>query len=109
MKLNKKGYTLIELLVVIVVIGLILGFATFGIIKAYNNSKGKASDISEGSIIDAGETYANEKTNDENYWKNIIDKEDKYFCVTIEELMNKDYLIKKPILKVISLIYIVMF
>ena len=99
MKLNKKGYTLIELLVVIVVIGLILGFATFGIIKAYNNSKGKASDISEGSIIDAGETYANEKTNDENYWKNIIDKEDKYFCVTIEELMNKGLLDKKVNIK----------
>ena len=99
MKLNKKGYTLIELLVVIVVIGLILGFATFGIIKAYNNSKGKASDISEGSIIDAGETYANEKTNDENYWKNIIDKEDKYFCVTIEELMNKGLLDKKANIK----------
>ena len=99
MKLNKKGYTLIELLVVIVVIGLILGFATFGIIKAYNNSKGKASDISEGSIIDAGETYANEKTNDENYWKNIIDKEEKYFCVTIEELMNKGLLDKKANIK----------
>ena len=99
MKLNKKGYTLIELLVVIVVIGLILGFATFGIIKAYNNSKGKASDISEGSIIDAGETYANEKTNDENYWKNIIDKEEKYFCVTIEELMNKGLLDKKADIK----------
>ena len=99
MKLNKKGYTRIELLVVIVVIGLILGFATFGIIKAYNNSKGKASDISEGSIIDAGETYANEKTNDENYWKNIIDKEDKYFCVTIEELMNKGLLDKKANIK----------
>ena len=99
MKLNKKGYTLIELLVVIVVIGLILGFATFGIIKAYNNSKGKTSDISEGSIIDAGETYANEKTNDENYWKNIIDKEEKYFCVTIEELMNKGLLDKKANIK----------
>ena len=99
MKLNRKGYTLIELLAVVVVIGLILGFATFGIIKAYNNSKGKASDISEGSIIDAGETYANEKTNDENYWKNIIDKEDKYFCVTIEELMNKGLLDKKANIK----------
>ena len=99
MKLNRKGYTLIELLAVVVVIGLILGFATFGIIKAYNNSKGKASDISEGSIIDAGETYANEKTNDENYWKNIIDKEEKYFCVTIEELMNKGLLDKKANIK----------
>ena len=99
MKLNKKGYTLIELLVVVVVIGLVIGLSAYGVITAYNNSKGKASDISEGSIIDAGETYANEKTNDENYWKNIIDKEDKYFCVTIEELMNKGLLDKKANIK----------
>ena len=40
MRLNRKGYTLIELLAVILIIGLILGFSTYGIINAFNNRQG---------------------------------------------------------------------
>mgnify|MGYP001267374871 CR=1 FL=1 len=61
MKLNKKGYTLIELLAVILIIGLILVFSTYGIIKAIKSSKGKAATLSEKSIKEAAETYATEK------------------------------------------------
>ena len=95
MKLNKKGYTLIELLAVILIIGLILVFSTYGIIKAIKSSKGKAATLSEKSIKEAAETYATEKNDDSNYWLDITDKENKYFCTTIEELMNKGLLDKK--------------
>ena len=95
MKLNKKGYTLIELLAVILIIGLVLGFSTYGIIKAIKSSKGKAATLSEKSIKEAAETYATEKNDDSNYWLDITDKENKYFCTTIEELMNKGLLDKK--------------
>jgi len=94
-KLNKKGYTLIELLAVILIIGLILVFSTYGIIKAIKSSKGKAATLSEKSIKEAAETYATEKNDDSNYWLDITDKENKYFCTTIEELMNKGLLDKK--------------
>ena len=97
MKLNKKGYTLIELLAVIVVLGLIIGFSTYGIIKAYNNSKGKASILSESSIKEAASTYATEKNDDSSYWLDI--SSGKYFCTTIEELMNKGLLDKKANIK----------
>ena len=95
MKLNKKGYTLIELLAVILIIGLILVFSTYGIIKAIKSSKGKAATLSEKSIKEAAETYATEKNDDSSYWLDITDKENKYFCTTIEELMNKGLLDKK--------------
>ena len=95
MNLNKKGYTLIELLAVILIIGLILGFSTYGIINAINSSKEKVTTLSEKSIKEAAETYATEKNDDNNYWLDIIDKENKYFCTTIEELMNKGLLDKK--------------
>ena len=95
MKLNKKGYTLIELLAVILIIGLILVLSTYGIIKAVKSSKGKAATLSEKSIKEAAETYATEKNDDSNYWLDITDKENKYFCTTIEELMNKGLLDKK--------------
>ena len=95
MKLNKKGYTLIELLAVILIIGLILVLSTYGIIKAIKSSKGKAATLSEKSIKEAAETYATEKNDDSNYWLDITDKENKYFCTTIEELMNKGLLDKK--------------
>ena len=95
MKLNKKGYTLIELLAVILIIGLILVLSTYGIIKSIKSSKGKAATLSEKSIKEAAETYATEKNDDSSYWLDITDKENKYFCITIEELMNKGLLDKK--------------
>ena len=95
MNLNKKGYTLIELLAVILIIGLILVLSTYGIIKAVKSSKGKAATLSEKSIKEAAETYATEKNDDSSYWLDITDKENKYFCTTIEELMNKGLLDKK--------------
>ena len=100
MKLNRKGYTLIELLAVILIISLIITLSIFGIIKAINSSKEKAATLSEKSIKEAAETFAAEKNDDNNYWlditdKNIADKENKYFCITIEELMNKGLLDKK--------------
>ena len=95
MKLNRKGYTLIELLAVILIISLIIALSIFGIIKAINSSKGKAATLSKKSIKEAAETYATEKNDDNNYWLDITDKENKYFCITIEELMNKGLLDKK--------------
>ena len=104
MKLNRKGYTLIELLAVILIISLIITLSIFGIIKAINSSKEKAATLSEKSIKEAAETYATEKNDDSSYWlditdKNIADKENKYFCITIEELMNKGLLDKKANIK----------
>ena len=99
MKLNRKGYTLIELLAVILIIGLVLGFSTYGIINAFNTSKNKSLNISINSIKEAAETYATEKNDDSSYWLDITDKENKYFCTTIEELMNKGLLDKKANIK----------
>ena len=99
MKLNRKGYTLIELLAVILIIGLVLGFSTYGIINAFNTSKNKSLTISINSIKESAETYATEKNDDSSYWLDITYKENKYFCITIEELMNKGLLDKKANIK----------
>ena len=99
MKLNRKGYTLIELLAVILIISLIITLSIFGIINAINSSKEKAATLSINSIKEAAETYATEKNNDSSYWLDITDKENKYFCITIEELMNKGLLDKKANIK----------
>ena len=99
MKLNRKGYTLIELLAVILIISLIIALSIFGIIKAINSSKEKAATLSEKSIKEAAETYATEKNDDSSYWLDITDKDNKYFCTTIEELMNKGLLDKKANIK----------
>ena len=109
MKLNRKGYTLIELLAVILIISLIITLSIFGIINVIKSSKEKAATLSEKSIKEAAEQYATEKSDDSSYWlditdKDIIDKditykENKYFCITIEELMNKGLLDKKANIK----------
>ena len=96
MKLNKKGFTLIELLGVIVIIGLIIAGTTYGLIKLIDRSKEEKTNISISSIKETASVYANEKNNDESYWKKMIreDVKGSYFCVTIEELQNKGLLDK---------------
>ena len=101
MKLNRKGYTLIELLAVVVVIGLVIGLSTYGVITAYNNSKGKATIISESSIKKSASVFSEEKANDSDRWIDI--SSGKYFCTTIEELMNKGLLDKKANLSLIHI------
>lgn len=90
MKLNRKGFTLIELLVTIVIVGLVAGLSTFGIIKIINNSEEQTVVLSEDNIKEAARLYSTESSNDS--WK----KKDNYdaFCVTIGELMNKGLLNK---------------
>ena len=97
MKLNRKGYTLIELLAVVVVIGLVIGLSAYGVITAYNNSKGKATIISESSIKKSANVFSEEKANDSDRWIDI--SSGKYFCTTIEELMNNGLLDKKANIK----------
>ncbi len=93
---NKWGFTLIELLGVIVIIGLVIGGSIFGIIKIINSSKDEASIISESSIKKTASIYSTEKNEEDDYWTEITKKgyEGKYFCVTVEELINKGLLPK---------------
>ena len=94
--MNKKGFTLVELLGVIVILALVVGGGVFGIIKIIEKSRGESASISVESIKKATIVYSAEKENDDNYWKTISRKgyEGKYFCVTIEELLNKGLLPK---------------
>ena len=94
--MNKKGFTLVELLGVIVILALVVGGGVFGIIKLIEKSRGESASISVESIKKATIVYSAEKENDDNYWKTISRKgyEGKYFCVTIEELLNKGLLPK---------------
>ena len=89
-QLNNKGFTLIELLATIAIIGLVIGLSTFGIIKIVENSKNKAKDISMDSIKSSARIYSEEASSSD--WKNITNEDYKYFCVTIQELINKGLL-----------------
>ena len=94
-KINRKGFTLIELLATIAIIGLVIGLSTFGIIKIVENSKNKAKDISMDSIKSSARIYSEEASSSE--WKDITSENSKYFCVTIQELINKGLLKEKEI------------
>lgn len=88
--MNRKGFTLIELLGVIVIIGLVLGISSFGIIKIYNNSKDNATKLSYESLKKAAIEYAGEFRNGNNYW-NKYDSENMYACTTIKAMKNKGF------------------
>ena len=91
-RINNKGFTLIELLGVIAIIAIILGIGTYGIVNLVNKSKEKGSLISETSIKESASLYADEA--DDSLWIDPGSGNFKYYCITIEELINKG-IIKK--------------
>ena len=91
-RINNKGFTLIELLGVIAIVAITLGIGTYGIVNLVNKSKEKGSLISETSIKKSASLYADEA--DDSLWIDPGSGNYKYYCITIEELINKG-IIKK--------------
>lgn len=91
-KINNKGFTLIELLGVIAITAIVLGIGTYGIVDLVTKSKEKGSLISETSIKKSASLYADEA--DDSLWIDPGSGNYKYYCITIEELINKG-IIKK--------------
>ena len=91
-KINNKGFTLIELLAIIAITAIILGVGTYGIVNLVNKSKEKGSLISETSIKESASLYADEAG--DSLWIDPGRGDYKYYCITIEELINKG-IIKK--------------
>lgn len=95
-KINNKGFTLIELLAIIAAIGLVLGIGIYSVISLVNSSKNKATLISEASVKESASIYSGEANSSSWIYPNNGDYE--YFCVTIEELINKGIIAKKATL-----------
>ena len=91
-KINNKGFTLIELLAIIAITAIVLGVGTYGIVDLVTKSKEKGSLISETSIKESASLYADEAG--DSLWIDPGSGDYKYYCVTIDELINKG-LIKK--------------
>ena len=91
-KLSNKGFTLIELLATILIIGLVLGLTTYGIISSVKSAKDEGSKLTLAGIKEAARTYSNEYTDDT--WKASNKSDNIYFCTTIQELINKGLLDK---------------
>ena len=92
-KLSNKGFTLIELLATILIIGLVLGLTTYGIISSVGSAKETGTTLSIKGIKEAARTYSSEYTDDT--WKVSNTSNNIYFCTTIQELINKGLLDKK--------------
>ena len=91
-RINNKGFTLIELLAIIAITAIILGVGTYGIVNLVNKSKENSSLISETSIKGSASLYADEAG--DSLWIDPGSGNYKYYCITIEELINKG-IIKK--------------
>ena len=59
-KLSNKGFTLIELLATILIIGLVLGLTTYGIISSVGSAKDEGTKLTLAGIKEAARTYSNE-------------------------------------------------
>ncbi len=93
--MNKKGFTLIELLSVIVLIGLILGIATTGVIRGQKKAKErtlatKIKNIEKASIVYGQNHRENFVSVNSGYCENIDNC--KYYdgVITVSTLLGED-------------------
>lgn len=112
---NRKGFTLVELLAVILIVGIIGSIVAYAIIGAKDKAEDNALAITESSVKKAARIYSNEVS--ESSWQDIYnpcindenlenlseaDRQEllnqinnyKYYCVTVQELINKNLLKK---------------
>lgn len=97
---NKNGFTLVELLITIAIITVILGIASMTVINLINNSKEKSIEVAKNNILSAAKMYTEEYAN-EIYWQENIGEteKEKFSCVSINELINKNFLKKDTLEK----------
>lgn len=93
--MNKKGFTLIELLSVIVLIGLILGMATTGVIRGQKKAKEKTlatkvKNIEKAAIVYGQNHRENFVSSNSGYCENIDNC--KYYdgVITVSTLLGED-------------------
>ena len=55
--MNNKGFTLVELLATIVILGIVMGIATYGVISAIDSSKKKSEEVFVSKFASAIESY----------------------------------------------------
>ena len=82
--MNKKGFTLIELLSVIVLIGLILGMATTGVIRGQKKAKEKTLASKVKNIEKAAIVYG------QNHRENFVSSNSGY-CASIDNCKYYEY------------------
>ena len=60
--MNNKGFTLVELLATIVILGLVMGIASYGVISAINSSKKKSEEVFVQNFVNAIDSYLSFKS-----------------------------------------------
>lgn len=86
---KKKGFTLIELLVTIAILAVVGSIMIAVVMNFIEKSQYEADALTEKSIKEAANIYSNEV--DSGSWKSSTD-DSEYFCVTVQELVNKGIL-----------------
>ena len=80
--MKKNGFTLVELLAVVSIISLLLLLVAPKIVNQLNNSKEEVNDVTKKIIYSAAEKYIKD-----NNMKIEYD-----YCLSVEELQDKEYL-----------------
>ncbi len=87
--MNKRGFTLVELLSVVIILSLLIAFVLPQITNSVRNYQVKTDEVTTKLIIDAAKLYVGDNSN--KYPK----KMDNSYCITMNELIENDYLKNK--------------
>lgn len=92
-KNKNKGFTLIEIIATLFIISIILSIAGTIIIKTITKSKDESAKIAKNNILNSARIYTKEYS-DEISWKENKNETNKFSCISINELINKNLLKK---------------
>lgn len=102
-KNNNKGFTLVEVIAVVALMAIVLTFSFNVYTFIINNSKQKSTEISIDNIKSASELYAKENNDVTKWWGYYTaNKQYKFYCITVQDLINNGYFGKNIINKQIS-------
>ena len=93
----RGGYSLIELLAALFIIAIVITIIITSVTSRINISKEIGNNLTENNITEASIAYLKEFESSLSSWKYEYDEQgnpdtsSKYYCITVEELINKGY------------------
>ena len=89
--MNKKGFTLIEVLAVVIILTLLMLLVVPNVVNKFSTKKNEVKQVNDELIISAAKLYVDDHSDE------FIKENDMQYCVSIQKLVDEDYLNSKVI------------
>ena len=89
---DRKGFTLVELIATLFIVSVILGICVYSVIRIINKSSDESERIAMSNILSTARYYVEEFSDEVAWQESKEDTSQKFSCVSVNELINKNLL-----------------